>query len=253
MEKSIRLVVVDNSEEVTSSIKKYFKENAVINVVSCINNGVDALSFLINHEADYDMVIMDLLIPQMDGMTLLENMKSRKINKKVIVLSSYKEDYVIKKLIALGVNYYILKPFSLDSLEERIKDFNKDYEIETNANVNAEVKISNLLHNLGIPSHIRGYQYIRDGILMIYNNNKYINFITKEIYPELEIKYNTTPSRVERAMRHAIEISWERGDVELMDDLFGHSVNFERSKPTNAEYLNTLADRMRLNNKLVVA
>ncbi len=253
MEKSIRLVVVDNSEEVTSSIKKYFKENAVINVVSCINNGVDALSFLINHEADYDMVIMDLLIPQMDGMTLLENMKSRKINKKVIVLSSYKEDYVIKKLIALGVNYYILKPFSLDSLEERIKDLNKDYEIETNANVNAEVKISNLLHNLGIPSHIRGYQYIRDGILMIYNNNKYINFITKEIYPELALKYNTTPSRVERAMRHAIEISWERGDVELMDDLFGHSVNFERSKPTNAEYLNTLADRMRLNNKLVVA
>ena len=253
MEKSIRLVVVDNSEEVTSSIRKYFRENAVVDVVSCINNGLDALNFLINHENDYDMVIMDLLIPQMDGVTLLENMKSRKINKKVIVLSSYKEDYTIKKLISLGVNYYILKPFSLESLEDRIKDLNNTYEISNNANGSAEVKVTNLLHNLGIPSHIRGYQYIRDGILMIYNNNKYINFITKEIYPELAIKYDTTPSRVERAIRHAIEISWERGDVDLMDDLFGHSVNFERSKPTNAEYINTLADRMRLNSKLVVA
>ena len=253
MEKSIRLVVVDNSEEVTSSIRKYFRENAVVDVVSCINNGLDALNFLINHENDYDMVIKDLLIPQMDGVTLLENMKSRKINKKVIVLSSYKEDYTIKKLISLGVNYYILKPFSLESLEDRIKDLNNTYEISNNANGSAEVKVTNLLHNLGIPSHIRGYQYIRDGILMIYNNNKYINFITKEIYPELAIKYDTTPSRVERAIRHAIEISWERGDVDLMDDLFGHSVNFERSKPTNAEYINTLADRMRLNSKLVVA
>ncbi len=253
MEKSIRLVVVDNSEEVTSSIRKYFRENAVVDVVSCINNGLDALNFLINHDNDYDMVIMDLLIPQMDGVTLLENMKSRKINKKVIVLSSYKEDYTIKKLISLGVNYYILKPFSLESLEDRIKDLNNTYEISNNANGSAEVKVTNLLHNLGIPSHIRGYQYIRDGILMIYNNNKYINFITKEIYPELAIKYDTTPSRVERAIRHAIEISWERGDVDLMDDLFGHSVNFERSKPTNAEYINTLADRMRLNSKLVVA
>ena len=253
MEKSIRLVVVDSSEEVAGSIRKYFINNAVIDVVSCINDGVDALNFLINHEGDYDMVIMDLLLPNMDGMSLLENLKSRKISKKVIVLSSYKEDYTIKKLITLGVSYYILKPFSLESLEERIIDLNKSHDTDNNALANAEIKVSNLLHNLGIPSHIRGYQYIRDGILMIYNNEKYINFITKEIYPELAIKYNTTPSRVERAIRHAIEISWERGDVDLMEDLFGHSVDFERSKPTNAEYLNTLADRMRLNNKLIVA
>lgn len=253
MEKSIRLVVVDSSEEVTSSIRKYFKENAVVNVVSCINNGVDALSFLINHESDYDMILMDLLLPEMDGVTLLENLRSRKINKKVIVASSYKEDYTIKKLISLGVNYYILKPFSLDSLHERMLDLNRTYHMETNAEGDAEIKVSSILHNLGIPSHIRGYQYIRDGILMIYKNDKYINFITKEIYPELALKYNTTSSRVERAIRHAIEISWERGDMDLMEDLFGHSVDFDRSKPTNAEYLNTIADRMRLNNKLVVA
>lgn len=253
MEKSIRLVVVDSNEEVTSSIKKYFSENAVIDVVSCINNGIDALNYLINHESDYDTVVMDIMLPEMDGITLLENIKNRKLNKKIIVLSTYKEDYTIKKLISLGVNYYMLKPFSLDSLEGRILDLSKSYDIETNASGDALVKVSEILHNLGIPSHIRGYQYIRDGILMIYNNDKYVNFITKEIYPELALKYDTTPSRVERAIRHAIEISWERGDMELMEDLFGHSVAFERSKPTNAEYLNTIADRMRLNNKLIVS
>ncbi len=253
VEKSIRLVVVDSNEEVTSSIKKYFSENAVIDVVSCINNGIDALNYLINHESDYDTVVMDIMLPEMDGITLLENIKNRKLNKKIIVLSTYKEDYTIKKLISLGVNYYMLKPFSLDSLEGRILDLSKSYDIETNASGDALVKVSEILHNLGIPSHIRGYQYIRDGILMIYNNDKYVNFITKEIYPELALKYDTTPSRVERAIRHAIEISWERGDMELMEDLFGHSVAFERSKPTNAEYLNTIADRMRLNNKLIVS
>lgn len=253
VEKSIRLVVVDSNEEVTSSIKKYFSENAVIDVVSCFNNGIDALNYLINHESDYDTVVMDIMLPEMDGITLLENIKNRKLNKKIIVLSTYKEDYTIKKLISLGVNYYMLKPFSLDSLEGRILDLSKSYDIETNASGDALVKVSEILHNLGIPSHIRGYQYIRDGILMIYNNDKYVNFITKEIYPELALKYDTTPSRVERAIRHAIEISWERGDMELMEDLFGHSVAFERSKPTNAEYLNTIADRMRLNNKLIVS
>lgn len=253
VEKSIRLVVVDSNEEVTSSIKKYFSENAVIDVVSCINNGIDALNYLINHESDYDTVVMDIMLPEMDGITLLENIKNRKLNKKIIVLSTYKEDYTIKKLISLGVNYYMLKPFSLDSLEGRLLDLSKSYDIETNASGDALVKVSEILHNLGIPSHIRGYQYIRDGILMIYNNDKYVNFITKEIYPELALKYDTTPSRVERAIRHAIEISWERGDMELMEDLFGHSVAFERSKPTNAEYLNTIADRMRLNNKLIVS
>lgn len=253
VEKSIRLVVVDSSEEVTSSIRKYFKQNAVIDVVSCINNGIDALNYLINHQSDYDAIVMDIMLSEMDGITLLENIKNRKLDKKIIVLSTYKEDYTIKKLISLGVNYYMLKPFSLDSLEGRIKDFYKTYDMPTNAKGDALFKVSEILHNLGIPSHIRGYQYIRDGILMIYNNDKYVNFITKEIYPELALKYDTTPSRVERAIRHAIEISWERGDMDLMEDLFGHSVAFERSKPTNAEYLNTIADRMRLNNKLIVS
>jgi two-component system, response regulator, stage 0 sporulation protein A len=253
VKKSIRLVVVDSSEEVTSSIKKYFEGNELISVVSCVSNGVDALNYLTNCKEDYDMVVMDLLLPQMDGMTVLENIHNRKLNKKVIVLSNYKEDYTIKKLVSLGVKYYILKPFSLDSLEKRIVDLNQEYDSVSDAYQNVEVKISEMLHNLGVPSHIRGYQYIRDGIVLIYSNDKYVNFITKEIYPNIAKKYDTTSSRVERAIRHAIEISWDRGDVDLMEDLFGHSVSFDRSKPTNSEYLNTIADRLRLTNSLVVS
>ena len=252
MEKSIGLVVVDSNDAVTSSIRKYFLKNAVINVVSCIKNGKEALDYLINNKDSYDFIIMDIVLPGLDGISILENIRNLKLNKKIIVLSSYKDDFTIKRVVTYGANYYMLKPFSLEALEKRILDLSNEREYNFNVMGDAEYKVSEILHNLGIPSHIRGYQYIRDGILMIYKNEKYVNFITKEIYPELALKYDTTPSRVERAIRHAIEISWERGDVELMEKLFGHSVDFDRSKPTNAEYLNTIADRMRLNNKVLI-
>ena len=128
----------------------------------------------------------------------------------------------------------------------------EDIKIETNEKASTELKISDALHNLGVPSHISGYGYIRDGVLMILNNDKKVGLVAKKIYPELANKYETTPSRVERAIRHAIEISWDRGDVDLMNNFFGHSVQYDKGKPTNSEYLNTIADRIRLNNNLVV-
>lgn len=252
MEKSIRLAVIDSNGEVTSSIKKYFRGHAVISVVNSLENGEEALEYLINHSTDYDVILMDIILPKMDGITLLENIKARHLNKKTIVISSYKDDFTVKKLISLGVNYYILKPFCLDSLEKRILEMDEDIKIETNEKASTELKISDALHNLGVPSHISGYGYIRDGVLMILNNDKKVGLVTKKIYPELANKYETTPSRVERAIRHAIEISWDRGDVDLMNNFFGHSVQYDKGKPTNSEYLNTIADRIRLNNNLVV-
>ena len=114
------------------------------------------------------------------------------------------------------------------------------------------IKISDMLHTLGVPSHIRGYQYIRDGIVMMYEEPDMLKGITKEIYPELALKYNTTTSRVERAIRHAIEVSWSRGDYQLMDKYFGNSIDYDKSKPTNAEFIITLTDRLRLDNKVVM-
>lgn len=193
---------------------------------------------------------MDLILPKMDGIGLLHNLKKRGINKKILVLSSYMSNDVAQNVSNLGVDYYMLKPFNLDSLEDRITEMFKTKYFDSNKNANLEIVVSELLHNLGIPSHIRGYSYLRDGVMYLFHKDSYMIYITKELYPEIAEKYKTTPTRVERAMRHAIEISWERGDLDLMEDLFGHSIDCNKSKPTNSEYLNTIADRVKLNNKV---
>ena len=145
----------------------------------------------------------------------------------------------------LGVDYYMMKPFSLESLEIRLKDILTSKKIN-DKNLEMERNISKILHTLGVPSHIKGYIYIRDGIKLMYNSTELVGGITKEIYPEIAKKYNSTISRVERAIRHAIEISWNRGDYEVMEEIFGHSVDFDRAKPTNSEFIATIADHLRL-------
>jgi two-component system response regulator (stage 0 sporulation protein A) len=142
-----------------------------------------------------------------------------------------------------GVNYYMLKPINYQSLEKRILSLNT-YTINNNMYME-EATLSDLLHKLGIPSHIRGYKYIRDGILIVYHN-KNISYITKDVYPEIASKYNTTPTRVERAIRHAIEVSWNRGNWDMMEDIFGYSVSIDKAKPTNSEFIVTIADMLRL-------
>ncbi len=250
---NIKLVVVDSSVEVTNSIKKYFGGSSNISVVANFDNGESALEYLINNSYDYDVVITDILLPKMDGMCLINNLKIRNLDKKIIVLSSYYNEEMVKKISVIGADYYMIKPFSLNSLEERIKDLFKNSDLKSNLDVSVEIEVSELLHNLGIPSHIRGYKYIRDGVMMLFNKNSYVSYITKEVYPEIADKYETTSSRVERAIRHAIEVSWDRGDLNLMEDLFGHSIDYNRSKPTNSEYINTLADRMKLKKRTVIA
>ena len=149
----------------------------------------------------------------------------------------------------------MLKPFSMLALETRIlelgnKEFNKVAELNDNERI-VHVAISKLLHQLGIPSHIKGYTYIRESVFLFYKNNDAYSGITKEIYPEVAIRYSTTASRVERAIRHAIEVSWTRGDYDLMEEIFGNSVAFDRAKPTNSEFIATIADRLRFDKKLL--
>ena len=149
----------------------------------------------------------------------------------------------MRGLLKYNVIGYFVKPFNVEALEKKILSLNdKRFAFD---NYNVDLRVSEILHNLGIPSHIRGYKYIRDGITMMYNNET-ISLITKEIYPQIAYKYETTPSRVERAIRHAIEVSWVRGDIGLMEELFGFSISCDKSKPTNSEFLSTIADRLRL-------
>ena len=250
MNSSIRVLIVDNDESMINEVKKYFSSHEVIEVVACKKDGEEGLEYILNNPNKYDLIIMDLILPKCDGIFILNEMQKREINKNVIIATSFKEDAMLKEVNKCGVNYYMLKPINLASLEKRILSFN--YDDKTFGGVNLNSVISDILHTLGVPTHIRGYQFIRDGITIIYNNNN-ISYITKDVYPTIAEKYHTTPSRVERAIRHAIEISWSRGDINVMNDMFGNSLDLDRDKPTNSEYLTTIADRLKISDELVFA
>ena len=253
MNKEIKVVVVDDNEAVLSSVKKYFNNSELINIVGTFNNGKVALDYLINNSNEYDLAILDILLPQIDGIKILQEMKNNNINKKTMILSSFKDDYTIRRLQQYGVSYYMLKPIDLDILNGRILDlFDESEKVKYSNDSTIEVEVSSMLHNLGIPSHVKGYKYIREGIMLLYSSEDSMHLITKEIYPEIALKFNTTSSRVERAIRHAIEISWIRGDLKLMENIFGNSIDFERSRPTNSEFLTTIADRLKLKNRQFV-
>ncbi len=247
MKNNIKVLVIDNDEGITKDIEKYFSSHEVINVVACKNNGEDGLEYIINNCNNIDLIIMDLIIPKIDGLFILSELHKRNIEKNIIVITGFKDENVVKEANLYGVDYYMIKPINYMSLEKRILSLNINIK---NKMYNQDIIISDLLHKLGIPSHIRGYKYIKEGIKIIYNSNS-ISYITKDVYPEIALKYDTTPTRVERAIRHAIEVSWVRGDLNLMNETFGNSLNINRDKPTNAEYLTTIADRLKLNQNLI--
>lgn len=240
--------MIDDNIALTEMVKEYFKDSKEIEIVECCYNGSDGLKKIEELEGKYDIVLLDLIMPKKDGIAVLEELKNKNIHKNIIVETSYNSPEVIRNVSEYGVNYYILKPFDLPDLEKRILDIFKVVN-KTGINLvhnNLEISITRMLHELGMPAHIKGYQYIRDGIVMIYNNPDIIGGITKELYPDVASKYNTTVSRVERAIRHAIEVSWNRGNWDLMEEIFGHSVDIDKAKPTNSEFIVTIADKLRL-------
>ena len=249
MKNKIRVVLVDSDIEQLSSIEKYFSGHAVIDVVKCFTDGLSAIDYIKSGTNKFDMLITDLLLTKKDGLNLIKEMKDNNIEKSIIVLTGYNSLDMIKKVSLYNINYFMLKPFDFKDLEYQIL-CNKEFKGSI-LDINKELQsnITTLLHSLGVPSHIKGYEYIREGIGLMYNNPGLLGAITKEMYPEIAFKYNTTSSRVERAIRHAIEISWNRGDYDLMEEVFGHSVDFDRAKPTNSEFIATIADKLRLDTK----
>lgn len=245
MENAYRLIVIDNDQNTINQLENYFSSHAVMNVVKTFNDGKEGLDYLLNHKDLFDVLVLDLILPGIDGITILEELKKSRLNKKIVVLSSYRDEKIIKNMDEYGVNYYMLKPFSLESLELRIKDIMLS-DNKKQSSSDTQKLISKMLHTLGVPSHIKGYIYIRDSVTLMMNSKEQVGGITKEIYPEIARKYNTTSSRVERAIRHAIEISWNRGDYEAMEEIFGHSVDYDKAKPTNSEFIATIADHLRL-------
>ncbi len=244
----IKVLIIDDNTSLIEMVKEYFAGSSI-----CIKyeayNGLDGMNILENNLNDIDIVLLDLIMPKKDGIYVLEEMKKKNITKNVIVETSYNASDVIRQVSEFGVSYFILKPFDLEDLEKRMYEVvhkntkNKNIDFTTS---NLQLSITKVLHELGIPSHIKGYQYIREAIGIIYNRPEIIGGITKELYPELANKFDTTVSRVERAIRHAIEVSWNRGNYYLMEEIFGHSVDIDKAKPTNSEFMVTIADKLKL-------
>lgn len=250
MEKT-KLLLIDDNKPLVGMIKEYFSSNhAGIEVVYTAYDGKEGLDILKSKQDDIDVIILDLVMPKLDGAGVLEKMKQENIDKKVIVLTSYNSPEMIRKVSEYGVSFYLLKPFELPELEKRVLEVtNSNNKRNKSVNLykhNLQVSITSILHELGVPSHIKGYQYIRESIMMVYDNPDIIGGITKELYPEVAKRYDTTVSRVERAIRHAIEVSWNRGSWDLMEEIFGHSIDIDKAKPTNSEFIVTIADKLKL-------
>ena len=245
----LKVLMVDDNISLINMVKEYFKSSNDVEVVLEAYDGEQGIKMIESNQDKYDLIVLDLIMPKKDGMYVLEEMKKRNINKKVIVATSYNASDVIREVSEYGVSYFILKPFELVDLEKRIVEARKNDKQTKNIDFyhnNLQISITKILHELGIPSHIKGYQYIREGIGIIYEHPETIGGITKELYPELAEKFDTTVSRVERAIRHAIEVSWNRGNWELMEEIFGHSVDIDKAKPTNSEFIVTIADKLSL-------
>ena len=254
MEK-IKVLMIDDNTNLVEMVKEYFKENNEIEISYVANDGLEGIKLIEQEKDNFDVILLDLIMPKKDGFYVLEQLKQKQLEFNIIVETSYNSQDAIRQVSEYDVNYFILKPFELTDLENRIVEIckgktkeGKQINIKQN---NLQISITKILHELGIPSHIKGYQYIREGIGIIYERPETIGGITKELYPELADKFDTTVSRVERAIRHAIEVSWNRGDWDLMEEIFGHSVDIDKAKPTNSEFIVTIADKLRLDNKVM--
>ena len=248
MKNKIRTLLIDEDVKVVNDVRKYFSDTTTVEVKYVAKDGTDGLKYAVDNKDSIDLVIMDTLLSGCDSWNILNSFKKMNANFKIILTCSVKNSIIFNNIEDYKVSYLFLKPYNVEDLKNVINhiftQFTSDVE-----NGGVESRITKMLHALGIPSHIKGYQYIRESIVLIYRTPHLIGGITKELYPEVASKYNTTSSRVERAIRHAIEVSWNRGDYEYMEELFGHSVDYDRAKPTNSEFIATVADKLRLDLK----
>ena len=243
------VLVVEDNLNFSNVIKNYFDGSDLLDIKYQAKDGEEAIK-LIKDNSDIDIVLLDLVMPKKDGVHVLEEINNLDIHKDIIVMTSFNSDEIIRRVSGLGIKYFMLKPFEMKELESRIKGIINSSISKNLIPNDLKVNLTKLLHELGMPSHIKGYEYIREGIMMLYNDPSIIGGITKELYPEIADKYNTSVSRVERAIRHAIEVSWNRGKLDLMEEVFGHSVDYDKAKPTNSEFIVTVADKLKLEYQL---
>ena len=252
--KTQKLLVVDDNVSLVNMVKGYADKSGKMTVMYEAYDGKEGLQVFLDNQYDIDLVLLDLIMPNKDGLYFLDELKRRNINANIIVITSFNSDEMLRRIATYDIKYFLLKPFDLKDLEQRVLEATNQLKIKkgiTAKEKDLKLSVTKLLHELGVPSHIKGYQYIREGILLLYNNSDTTVGITKELYPEIANKYDTSVSRVERAIRHAIEVSWNRGNLDLMEEIFGHSVDYDRAKPTNSEFIITVADKLKLEHSIL--
>ncbi len=265
MEK-IRIVIADDNRDFINILQEFINRQDDMEVVGIAKDGVEALEVL--EKTPADILVLDIIMPILDGLGVLEKLNTENIkgNLKVIVLSAVGQDMITQKAVEYGADYYIVKPFDMEVFAKRIRQLLNTGTIEQNNKINEfnlnhvsnttinkgmkknriEAQITKIIHEVGVPAHIKGYIYLREAIAMVIDNIDLLSAVTKELYPSIAKKYNTTASRVERAIRHAIEVAWGRGKIDTINSLFGYTINNEKGKPTNSEFIAMIADKLRL-------
>lgn len=254
---NIKVCIADDNKELTVLLKNYINEQEDMEVVGIANNGQECLNML--DKLEPDVLLLDIIMPHLDGLAVLEQLRDRPSSPKVIMLTAFGQEDVTKKAVELGASYFVLKPFDMQQLTYQIRQVSGNISDKTKAappfknqggsrqkTKNLDASITSIIHEIGVPAHIKGYLYLREAIAMVYNDIELLGSITKVLYPDIAKKYNTTPSRVERAIRHAIEVAWSRGNIDSISNLFGYTVSMSRAKPTNSEFIAMVADKLRL-------
>ena len=244
-----RVLIADTGEDFRRSLASGFTGEADMQVVGQTGDGVELLRMA--RELEPDAVVMELVLTGMDGMEVLEGLSKLERRPKIIILSSYVRGNVADMAAARGADYYLTKPCSGEMVLERVRQLTSanGLDPEEEKRVNLETQVTAIIHEVGVPAHIKGYQYLREAILIAVQDMDVINAVTKVLYPEVAKRFGTTASRVERAIRHAIEVAWDRGDLETLQKYFGYTVSNTKGKPTNSEFIAMIADRLQLQRK----
>lgn len=256
----VKIAIADDNEKMLNIMGKVLAEQNDFEVVGMATNGLEIINIIKDKQPD--IVLLDIIMPQIDGLTVMEKVKTDKdVTKEptFIVISAVGRESVTEDAFNMGATYYIMKPFDNQMLINRIRYVKSNKKLLDNKRAalvtdnseavsdrSLEADITEIIHDIGIPAHIKGYQYLRDSIMLSVKDNDVINSITKILYPTIAKKYQTTSSRVERAIRHAIEVAWNRENTDTLNGLFGYTISNGKGKPTNSEFIALIADKIRL-------
>ena len=247
---TLKILLADADEDSRIALEQDLEQERSLEVVGSTGDGMDAIKLI--EKTDLDIIIMDLVLAGVDGLEVLEQMSQMERKRPmVIVYSAYIRGSVTLQAAEFGADYFIMKPCSSQLVAERIRQLYQVSPVAPANNEHLETLVTSVIHEIGVPAHIKGYQYLREAIIIAVEDMEVINAVTKVLYPEVARRFDTTASRVERAIRHAIEVAWDRGDIETLQKYFGYTVSNAKGKPTNREFIAMIADRLQLQRKQV--